>query len=126
VHLSSLANVVATADSQTNSVFALTGDGRLWAWGYNGYDQLGDGTSTDRSLPVWISGAPGGIVQIAAGGGGSMVVTSTGRVWAWGSIGYNLHFSVPTMLAGISGAVHGSFGGVHLEAVVKLPLVILP
>jgi alpha-tubulin suppressor-like RCC1 family protein len=126
VYPASPVNVIQTADSQTNAVFALTGDGKLWAWGYNGYDQLGDGTSISRSLPVHLWAAPAGITQLAAGGGGSLVVTSAGRVWAWGTIGYSLHYAVPTQLTGISGAVSGSFGAMHMEAVIKVPMVVLP
>ena len=29
-------------------------DGTLWAWGNNGYGQLGDGTKIDKSSPVQI------------------------------------------------------------------------
>lgn len=31
-------------------------DGSLWAWGYNGYGQLGLGHSTDQNTPTLISG----------------------------------------------------------------------
>ena len=33
-------------------VLAVDDCGHLYAWGYNGYGQLGDGTTTNRSSPV--------------------------------------------------------------------------
>ena len=39
-------------------------DGSLWAWGYNFFGQLGDGTVTDRRSPVQ---APSGFVAVRAG-----------------------------------------------------------
>ncbi len=47
---------------------ALKSDGTVWAWGYNGYGQLGDGTVTDQYSPVQVSGLSG-VSAIAAGSG---------------------------------------------------------
>src|SRR3970282_490826 len=38
---------------------SLKSEGTLWAWGYNGYGHLGDGTYTDSSTPVQVSGLSG-------------------------------------------------------------------
>jgi YD repeat-containing protein len=37
---------------------AVAADGTLWAWGWNGYGQLGDGTTTDHPTPVQVQGLP--------------------------------------------------------------------
>jgi hypothetical protein len=37
----------------------LKSDGTVRAWGYNTYGQLGDGTATNRSTPVWVLGLAG-------------------------------------------------------------------
>ncbi|ETR65199.1 MAG: hypothetical protein OMM_06107 [Candidatus Magnetoglobus multicellularis str. Araruama] len=36
--------------------FVLKDNGTVWAWGYNSNGQLGDGTTTNRTTPVQISG----------------------------------------------------------------------
>jgi uncharacterized repeat protein (TIGR02543 family) len=66
--------------------FVVTSNGRVYAWGFNNYGQLGDGTLVDNSTPTLIS-FPGGetIRNVAAGIGHSLAVTTTGQVYAWGS-----------------------------------------
>lgn len=60
-------------------------DGTVWAWGGNSCGQLGDGTLTDRRLPVPVQGLEGKtITAIAAGGYNSVALDSTGKVWVWG------------------------------------------
>jgi alpha-tubulin suppressor-like RCC1 family protein len=76
-----------TAAGNSHSV-ALTATGGLYAWGFNSYGQLGDGTTTDRTVPVPVAqgAAPAGtrFVQVAAGANHSLALTAEGRVYAWG------------------------------------------
>ena len=72
---------------------ALDSGGALYAWGSNAYGQLGNGTTTNSSVPVAvkIAGTPLAgktIVQIAAGANHNMVLTSDGAVYTWG---WNYH-----------------------------------
>ncbi len=65
---------------------AIGSDGKVYAWGDNGYNELGDGNSTDSSVPVKVS-LPGfvtGVKQIAAGQYHNLAVTLNGTLYAWG------------------------------------------
>jgi alpha-tubulin suppressor-like RCC1 family protein len=64
---------------------ALKDDGTVWAWGANRLGQLGDGTTTDSSIPVQVSGLPVGVAALAAGNEYSLALRPDGTVWAWGS-----------------------------------------
>ena len=39
-----------------NHSLAVSSDGTVWAWGYNYYGQLGDGTTGNRALPMRCKG----------------------------------------------------------------------
>jgi len=54
----SLHNVIDFTAGDNHS-HALTSDGSLWAWGMNNWGQLGDGTTTNRNIPVFVSGWEG-------------------------------------------------------------------
>jgi alpha-tubulin suppressor-like RCC1 family protein len=61
----------------------------VYAWGRNVFGQLGDGTTTHRTTPTRItfSGFQVGetIESVNAGTSHSLAVTTSGRVYAWGS-----------------------------------------
>ncbi|MCL2464863.1 MAG: Ig-like domain-containing protein, partial [Micrococcales bacterium] len=71
----------------TSHTVALASDGTMYAWGLNSPGQLGDGTTTNSTLPVEVTALPAGVdvVQIAAGGNNTMALASDGTVYAWGA-----------------------------------------
>ena len=77
---------------------AVLSDGSVRCWGQNTEGELGDGTFTDRSLPVTVttilsvfgkvssSGAPlMNVTAVVAGDFFSCALTATGQVFCWGS-----------------------------------------
>ena len=72
---------------------ALRSDGSLWTWGDNSYGQLGDNSTTSRSLPTRVNApaaAPAGTTwtAITAGEYHSLGLRSDGTLWAWGFNNY--------------------------------------
>jgi alpha-tubulin suppressor-like RCC1 family protein len=63
---------------------ALKTNGTLWAWGYNGYGQLGDGTTSSRSTPTQESTGATNWAAISAGNSHTVALKSDGTLWAWG------------------------------------------
>ena len=57
---------VAVAAGYYHSL-VLTGDGRVMAFGWNWYGQLGDGTTTERHSPVEVTAVGGENVAVSAG-----------------------------------------------------------
>jgi alpha-tubulin suppressor-like RCC1 family protein len=62
---------------------AVARDGTVLCGGDNEYGQLGDGTTTSRSIPVQVSGLTNQ-VYVAAGNLTSCSVAANGSVWCWG------------------------------------------
>jgi alpha-tubulin suppressor-like RCC1 family protein len=66
---------------------ALKTDGTVWAWGVNTNGQLGDGTTTNRSIPVQVKNLSQ-VVAIACGNEHSLAIKADGTVWCWGKNEY--------------------------------------
>ncbi len=62
---------------------ALKSDGTLWAWGWNSYGELGDGTTAEKHAPVQI-GKESAWTFAAAGYNHTVALKSDGTLWAWG------------------------------------------
>jgi len=67
----------------------LTAAGVAYCWGYNGFGQLGDGTTTDRSTPVLVA-APAGVsfAAVSAGLRHTCGLTAAGVAYCWGYNGF--------------------------------------
>ncbi|SEC00569.1 S-layer homology domain-containing protein [Paenibacillus sp. GP183] len=63
-------------------------DGTLWSWGYNKYGQLGNGTQTDKLIPVQ-TGNKNNWTQVSSSGEHTVATDTYGDLWAWGqNFGY--------------------------------------
>ena len=72
------------AGDRTNCVVV---ESRLACWGSNGRGQLGDGTSTDRSMATYVPGLTG-VQSVAISDRNTCVVVSGGGVKCWGDNTY--------------------------------------
>src|SRR5262249_12401094 len=101
-----------TNEYQGGHSLALDTAGNVWAWGWNAHGQLGDGTTTDRDVPVQLTSLSGATAS-SAGGWFSMAlkpVSGNGVVYAWGDNtsgqlgdGTTTSHSTPAQVSGLSG-----------------------
>ena len=81
-----LNNVVSIGDGCYHSV-AVKNDGTVWAWGYNYFGQLGNGTTQPSSLPGQVAGLTRAL-SVAGGYYHSLALQIDGTVWSWGQSNY--------------------------------------
>lgn len=75
--------------SSSFHAFMITSASRVFGWGRNHAGQLGDGTTTNRTTPVFITfnglNQNETITELATGNNFTLALTSEGRVFAWGN-----------------------------------------
>jgi len=63
---------------------AIKTDGSLWVWGRNNFAQLGDNTTTNRSIPVTTFAGGTDWKSVACGGEHTLAIKTDGSLWNWG------------------------------------------
>lgn len=125
VKATALSGIVSIASRNYWTGFALDENGSLWAWGYNSYGQLGDGTTLERKTPVKLS-TISGVKAFATGSYHSLALTQDGSVYAWGSGLYgqlgsgSIMFNrYPARVAGLSNVIAIACGEYHSVALTQ-------
>jgi YVTN family beta-propeller protein len=108
------------------SYYAIDANGRVFAWGYNGYGQLGNGNTTNATSPVQTgSGVWSGkvITKIAVGNqdtGSAAAIDSTGQLYTWGrndqgqlGQGDTTNRNTPTAVAGFTNVTDMVLAGTY-------------
>jgi alpha-tubulin suppressor-like RCC1 family protein len=82
---------MATISAGSGYTCSVTSSGGAKCWGWNLFDQLGDGTGTDTPYPVGVSGLSSGAVAVSAGRYHTCAITTGGGAKCWG---WNLYGQV--------------------------------
>uniref|UniRef100_A0A671VA63 Regulator of chromosome condensation (RCC1) and BTB (POZ) domain containing protein 1 n=1 Tax=Sparus aurata TaxID=8175 RepID=A0A671VA63_SPAAU len=78
--------VVSLSYGSGPHVLLATDDGQMFAWGHNGYSQVGNGTTNQGLSPVLVTANLQNkkVREVACGSHHSMALTHDGEVFAWG------------------------------------------
>jgi hypothetical protein len=108
VTVSGLSEDVAAIAAGSEHTCALTEGGAMRCWGANFSGQLGDGSTTNRSTPVNVSGLSVGVAAITTGSEHTCALIA-GGVKCWGANfsgqlgdGTNVNRNVPVNVSGLS------------------------
>jgi alpha-tubulin suppressor-like RCC1 family protein len=100
--------------------FAVTSGGAAYAWGYNEYGQLGNGTTNNSNVPLFVLND---VIDIAGGEDHTVALKQDGTVWAWGlnycgqlGNGNNTNSNIPVQVFGLANVKSIAAGRDHALA----------
>jgi len=109
VQVSGLTGVIEISGGNGYHSVALKSDGTVWAWGLNDKGQLGNGTTTDSSVPVQSTGLTG-VIAISAGKYHTLALKSDSTIWSYGGNWYGMlgdgttsQRTTPVQVVGLTG-----------------------
>lgn len=86
VEVTGLGGRVSAVTVGTHSTCALLTTGAVRCWGANFQGQLGNGTATNSTVPVDVTGIGRDVISVAAGGQHACALLATGEVKCWGCV----------------------------------------
>tara|TARA_R100001082_G_scaffold109053_1_gene85444 strand:- start:1333 stop:4080 length:2748 start_codon:yes stop_codon:yes gene_type:complete len=107
----------STSTNTYSMAIALDTDGKVYTWGYNGYGQLGNGTTTNNYYAKQLAQSNfnnEAVIYVTCSTGrytNSYAITSTGKCYGWGingegqlGLGNTTNQSTPQEITGVSGS----------------------
>jgi alpha-tubulin suppressor-like RCC1 family protein/6-phosphogluconolactonase (cycloisomerase 2 family) len=126
VAVSGLSGVIAIASGiSSETSLALLSNGTVMAWGDGFSGSLGNGTTSNSTVPVAVSGVSG-VKAVAGGNSHELALLENGTAMAWGyngsgqlGNGTTTNSDVPVAVSGLSGASAIAAGSAHSLALLS-------